>query len=199
MKILARNAVVLSMIVILGAPITSHARTTLDPDDTSGPLDVVAVRAKQFFHARTHPNREWAVLNLKLITYETWDNSHLAGIDSHITFEFDLDGDDRPDRCMEIRQGEDGNLDGQMYSAGCDFLPREPVGGLRHARHPDDHTLEIDFRNSLIGKRVKSFRWRAATSYDEEDDPQCPRPETLPPERRYATCTDFTRWTRHSV
>ncbi len=194
-----RLLIALALVVLLAIPGVALGKTDLDPDDTAGPLDVVAARAKHFFIAQTHPYREWAVLNLKLITYETWTNDQLGGIDSHVTFEFDLDGDGTVDRCLEIRRAADGDLEGRMYTVGCEFIPGEPIGKPKRARRPDGHSLEIEFRKRWLGQGERKFRWRAVTSYDEENDSDCPRPEPLPPERRYATCTDFTRWLRHSI
>lgn len=185
--------------LFIAVPAAAHVQTVLDPDDTPGPLDTVAARVKHFRIAETHPERHRTVLTFKLVTYETWPNDRLSGVDNHVTFEFNLDSDDGVERCFEIRQREDGELQGQMFSRGCEFVLGEPVGKPRNVSRPDEHSLKASFRKRLLGKSIKAFRWRAVTSFDENNDSQCPRPDPLPPERRYATCTDSTKWSRHRV
>lgn len=184
---------------VLATPADAHQRVVLDGDDTSGPFDMVAVRMNHLYVGETHPERTWRILEFRLITYGTWTNDALTGIDTHITFEFDLDKDEDVDRCLVIQRSADGRLEGQMYSVGCEFVLGKPVGKPQDVRRRDEHSLEIDFRPRLLGEDVTTFRWRAVTSYDREGDSECPQPDPLPPERRYATCTDFTRWQGHSI
>lgn len=198
MRLLAAAFVALLMSTLSGAAL-AHSQTVLDGDDVSGPLDTVATRAKHFSVAQTHPEKEWTELEFRVVTYETWSNDRLGGIDNHITIEFKLDSDDDVDRCFEIRQGPDGDLEGQMFSVGCEFVVGAPVGRPQAVRRPDQHSLQVAFRKRLLGKGVRVFKWRTVTSFDDDGDPDCPRPDPLPPERRYATCTDFTKWKSHRV
>ena len=198
MKILGATLLALLVSTVSG-PALAHPQTVLDEDDVSGPLDTVATQAKHFAVAQTHPEKEWTELEFRLVTYETWSSDRLSGVDNHITFEFNLDSDADVDRCFEIRQGEGADLQGQMFGVGCEFVLGDPVGRTRAVRRPDQHSVRVAFRKRLLGKSIHTFKWRTVTSFDEDDDPECPRPDPLPPERRYATCTDFTRWKTHRV
>lgn len=192
-------AVAVAAVGLSAVPAGAHQRVVLDGDDTSGPFDMVAVRMNHLYVAQSHPSRTWRVLEFRLITYGTWTNDALTGIDTHITFEFDLDKDGDVDRCLVIQRDDQGRLKGQMYALGCEFVLGEPVGKRQEVRRRDEHSLDIDFRVRLLGRDISAFRWRAVTSYDREGDSECPQPDPLPPERRYATCTDFTRWQGHAV
>lgn len=175
-------------LILLTGPAFAHTQTTLDGADSAGALDLVAARNK-------HQDSSKALI-LKLVTYESWQQ--LGGM-TFVSFEFDKNNDGEPERCLDI--GVDGTLQATMYKgtfSGCVLRADEQRIGSRLATRPDEHSIKVAIPKRWLGRNSKSFRWRAATSFEEEGHADCPPPEDLPPERRYGTCVDFTRWTRHS-
>lgn len=49
-------------VALVVSPASANPQTTLDRDDTAGPLDLVAGKQNNGFIAQTHPNRSWMVL-----------------------------------------------------------------------------------------------------------------------------------------
>lgn len=117
-----------------------------------------------------------------------------------LSLEFDKNGDGNPERCLDI--GRDGSLKAQMYRDsffGCVIQADEnKVGDGALANRPDEHSVKVTIPKRWLGRNSKVYRWRAATSFEEDGHADCAPPENVPPERRYGTCVDFTRWRRHS-
>lgn len=166
----------------------AHPQTVLDGDDSPGGLDLVAARQR---------DRARHVV-LKLVTYETWTELGGSLGMTYVGFEFDLDGDRRLERCLEI--GTDGTMTAYMYRdfRGCALGFEESKIGSREAQRPDTHSVKITIPKRWLGRGVKTFRWRAVTSFEEEGHEECPPPDPRPPERMYGTCRDVTRWAKHS-
>jgi hypothetical protein len=182
------------------APASAHVQTVLDGDDSDGPVDVVAARL-------SHERRQ---VTLRVVTYETWQNATLssqggpAGRYRFAAFELDLDGDDRPDRCIAASWTNDVMSDPNtgfyrptVYES-CTYAPEDETGTGTWAR-PDDHTLVLHVARSLFAPKAEgAFRWRAVTSYAEEGDGNGPcRADGETEPHPYGPCTDFTRWTTH--
>ncbi|MDP9067918.1 MAG: hypothetical protein M3N53_06180 [Actinomycetota bacterium] len=175
-------------LMVLTSPAFAHTQTRLDGDDSAGALDLVAARQKH----QGSPKK----LILKLVTYEKWQQ--LGGM-TFVSFEFDKNNDGEPERCLDIAL--DGTLQSTMYKgtfAGCVQQFEEQQVGTRLASRPDQHSIKVAIPERWLSRNSKAYRWRAATSFEEEHHADCPPPENLPPERRYGTCVDFTRWKRHS-
>lgn len=180
----------------------AHVQTSLDEDDSPGGLDLVAGRQRDrvYYIASTHPDtrsRRTEIV-LKLVTYEEWQDLGGSAGQTFVAFEFDTDSDGRLDRCIKI--GADGTLKAWMYkdSFGCAIGVEESKIGSRTARRPDDHSIKVIIPKRWLGRGLESYRWRAVTSFEEEGHPECAPPDPRPPERRYATCLDVTRWAKHS-
>lgn len=182
--------VIASLGLLFVPPAWSHTQTLIDRDDTPSPLDTVAVR---HWH-RVSGDRNEASLVFKLVTYETWDSSVLGhSFENFISFEFDENLDGRPERCFDIQlKGE--SLKGRMYTGfGC-VAHASAVGSAIPVARPDEHSVKVNIPKHLVGRKVSRYRWRSATSFEQQDHPECASPEQLPPERRYATCVDRTGW-----
>lgn len=178
----------LVVLMVLSAPAYAHTQTRLDRDDTASPLDLVAARQKH----RGSPKK----LILKLVTYEKWQQ--LEGM-RFVSFEFDTNNDGEPERCLDI--GRDGTLQATMYRGtffGCVQRFEDRKVGSRLAVRPDDHSIKVTIPKRWLGRNSKVYKWRAVTSFEEDGHAECPPPENVPPERRYGTCVDFTRWKKHS-
>lgn len=168
---------------LLGIPASAHTTTVLDPDDSPGPLDTVASRAKH----------DTTFATFKLITYETWSSDRVEGGNNFITIEFDFDADRQPDRCFDVTSPDGASLVGQMYTVGCALVLGDPKGPPLPVARPDNHSLKAEIPRRLIGKDRRSYRWRTVTSFEAADYSGCPKPESPPPESRYGVCKDFTR------
>lgn len=81
---------------------------------------------------------------------------------------------------------------------GCVQRFDEKLVGTRLASRPDQHSVKVTIPKRWLGRNARVYRWRAATSFEEDGHPECSPPENLPPERRYGTCVDFTRWKKHA-
>lgn len=187
-------------ITVLGVmgPASAHVQTVLDGDDTESPVDIVAGRL-------SHAKRQ---VTLRMVAYERWANSALSSQGGparryrFAAFELDLDGDDRPDRCVAASWANDvmsdpnaGHYRPTVYEA-CTYAPEDEIGTGTWAR-PDDHTLVLNVARSLFAPRAEgAFRWRAVTSYAEDGEGPC-RAEDETEADPYGTCTDFTEWMTH--
>ena len=185
---------------------SARPQTTLDRDDTAGPLDVVAGKQNEGFVLQSHPTRSWMVLDMKLVTFEAWNDDDLADPLNFLGFELDLDGDDNIERCVLIQQRETETGPPEVQATayrGCSDMPREQLGEPFRVGRPDDHTVLLSVRKRfLIGRRQRSYEWRAVSSYqDPEQGPGtgCERREYAPPGPLYASCADFTRWKTHRL
>lgn len=193
------GAVLATGMVASPAPALGHERTTLDADDSAGPLDVVAVRVrhKSQTEVTSHPERSRRIkeLRFRLVTYEKWNRSLLEGPKNFVALEFNLDGDKRIERCLRVRNGEN-ELVGRLYR-GC-YRRMKLVTSVSVSRR-DKHTLLAAFDKNRLRQRLRSFRWRATTSFEdpegEEGDPCWPG--TLPTKGTYGTCRDSTGWSPH--
>ena len=105
---------------------SANPQTTLDRDDTAGPLDLVAAKQSESFTAQTHPNRSWMVLDMKLVTFEAWTDADLDDPFNFLGFELNLDDDDNIERCVLIKQSES--------ESGLPRSRRPPTGAARTCR-----------------------------------------------------------------
>ncbi len=180
----------LAAALVLASSASSHTQTRLDPDDTAGPLDVVAARQSH------DPARRGTAVSFTLVTYEEWSDSDVGGVRRFVALEFDLDGDDVADRCFVVSsRGETLPLEGQMYD-GCSYLGDEPVGRARFVERPDTHSVVATFPRRSLGPGRTDYRWRASTSFEASGHPEC-EPAEGAPAGGYGTCVDFTTWKRH--
>lgn len=186
-------------------PASANPQTTLDRDDTAGPLDLVAGKQSESFVLQTHPQRSWMVLDMKLVTFESWSDSDLADAYNFLGFELNLDGDDNIERCVLIQQRETESGSPAVQATayrGCSDMPRVQIGEPFRVRRPDDHTVLLSLRKRFLIGRERSYQWRAVSSYqDPEQGPGsgCEHRDYMPPGPLYASCVDFTRWKTHRL
>ena len=192
-------------VALVVTPASAHPQTTLDRDDTAGPLDLVAGKQNESGVLQTHPTRSWMVLDMKLVTFESWDDNDLVDPYNFLGFELNLDGDDNIERCVLIqqREAESGPPEVQATAyRGCSEVPRQQLGEPFRVRRPDAHTVLLSVRKRFLIGRERSYEWRAVSSYqDPEQGPGsgCERREYAPPGPLYASCADFTRWKTHRL
>ena len=190
-------AACLLLLVIQGSA-AAHTTTVLDGDDSPGPLDAVAARHRDLRDDRT--------IRLKLVTYETWTYKAISGnVWNFITFEIDLDRDDVADRCAVVRAHTPTDGAALGYSVvvyrECTYFLDEVIAeyGMDNIEIPDAHSIAVEVpRRVLVGKRADSYRWRAVTSHQDDQDGEgsCPPPNPHG-DGGYGTCTDVTAWKRH--
>ena len=162
----------------------AHEQTSLDPDDSPGPLDIVAKQQRD----RT------SLVRNRLVTYEKWTDDVLSGNHNFISFEFNLDRDPVVERCVVITNG-DTELTGTVYK-NCIYFDDEKVGDARVGR-PDEHTVNAAFARDLLRENIRGWRWRAVTSFEEQgQNSPCPAP-TPHGDGGYGACKDSTVWRLH--
>ncbi len=69
---------------------------------------------------------------------------------------------------------------------------------------PDEHSLRVSVGKSILGKGVRSYRWRIVTGFTDESNPYCQPPPPPPPDvavdyLELGTCVDYSRWTTHTL
>lgn len=191
-----RTLLIILVIAVLGPTASAHQTAALDGDDSPGPLDIVATQMK---HSDSR-------LKLGVITYERWADSTLSGELNYIRF--DLDRVDRPgiQRCVLVRlyppePPNEGPTEVQTDAfRRCDApLPyyRETEATTSVVRF-DQHSLTLYVQKGFLWKRpLRDLRFRALTSFEDEDHPECRPPDPTPPEHFFGTCSDETEWRRH--
>lgn len=192
-------------VVFAVTPASAHPQTTLDRDDTPGRLDLVAGKQAESFVLQSHPQRSWMVLDMKLVTFQAWNDGHLADPYNFLGFELNLDSDDNMERCVLIQQRETGSGPPEVQATAyrrCSEMPREQMGEPFRVRRPDDHTVLLSIRKRFLIGKNGSYEWRGVSSYQ---DPQqgppsdCEHRVYMPPGPLYASCVDFTRWKTHRL
>lgn len=178
----------------------AHSQTVLDPDDASGPLDVVAARAKHrvLEETVTHPGagRTTTTLTFRLVTYESWSNEAISGHKRFVAFEFDRDRDGDADRCVVVTEEGQPELSGKIYK-GCEYVTDQLTGAVSPSR-PDDHSVRFSVEKRDLARRVKVLRWRVMTSYEQPGSKEC-APEHPQSEGGLGSCVDTTQWKLHRL
>ena len=174
-----------TLAAILAAPLAqAHTWTTLDADDSAGPLDLVYARLRHR-HAR---------IVVKVGTYETWGSDVLQRTQTNerrfVAVEFDTPATGGLERSVVVTT-ENGELVARMYGTGFAGDPMgEPVATVAVHR-PDEHAVTVRFPSRLLGGKTTEYEWRAVTSFEAPGDPNCPKPEG-PYDGGYGQCADFT-------
>lgn len=184
----------------------AHEQTKLDPDDSPGPLDLVATQHRHRtidFHG-TGPGRLVTSLTFKVVTYETWSYEAIGGGRNFVAFEIDVDLDRKMDRCIVVHsqtptEGAARGYEVNVYE-GCNYFDDRLIRsfGTENVRRPDEHSIRVVLgRRAALGPGVKSYGWRAVTSFEEQNqDGPCPAPDPHG-DGGYGTCADFTGWKTH--
>ena len=167
-----------------------------DPADTLGPLDLAAASVQQRTKGRGRKKRRFIVLRLR--TYEHWDPREVGRgggtVSNFLSFEFDRKRRRPGQRCLDIDIEPAGVLEGRLKRSCIPIpLPRFEAGPKVRVRRRGPRRVEVVVPLRLFGG-VASYRWRAASSFEAPGHQACPPPPYPPPERRYGTCTDLTRW-----
>lgn len=202
-------AAAFAMVLITSVPAAGHPRAVLDGDDSDGPLDLAGAQ-------HNHQTIAWSGIGtggmatsvrFKLATYERWTYEAIEGsIKRWVGVEIDLDNDRKVDRCLMVRAHvpPDGTA-ALGYSVtiykGCNYFDDRLVKsyGSDQVSRPDEHSIRVHVpKKALLGRGVKTYRWRALTSFEEQrQNSACSEPEDHA-DGGYGTCVDFTRWKRHS-
>ncbi len=193
---------------LMATPAAAHQETVLDEADTAGPLDIVAARDwdRKFTIVSTHPQSSKRIREfvLKLVTYEPWENTAITGGKNFISFEFNLDEDDTIERCIVVRahtepDGAPGRPEATVYR-GCNYFDDRSIRDAGRVSRQDEHSLRVTIlKRKFLPRGVRSFAWRAVTSYEEQpQSSECAAPEPHG-DGGYGTCADFTSWQRHRL
>ncbi len=81
---------------------------------------------------------------------------------------FDVDADKAYERSLRFFLNPDGSVTPVMQKPG----PR--VVGFANWWRPDPRTVKIEFPRSLLGNRVRNYRWRVGTAQNEPCEPDDP-------------------------
>lgn len=200
-------ATLLTVLLVITVPAAAHQKTVLDPDDSPGPLDIVAARHGHRTIDFYGPGGGGArtSLTFKLVTYETWSYEAIDGGKQFVTFEIDRDSDDTIDRCVVVTsqiptKGAALGYEANVYK-NCTYFddPLVRSFGTENVRRPDQHSISVTIpKRPLLGRGVRSYTWRAVTSFEEQNQGSpCPAPEPHG-DGGYGACADFTRWKKHS-
>lgn len=163
----------------------AHKQTTIDVDETPGPLDIVYARLR-------HPEGRIAV---RIGTYEAWDDGVLERSQTNerrfVAVEFDTRQDDgaQVERRVVVTT-EGGELVARMYGPGGGDPMEEPLAEV-DVRRPEGHSVNVSFPARLLGRKTTSYEWWAVTSFEAPGDADCPKPEG-PYDGGYGQCSDFT-------
>lgn len=196
--VIRRIVVVLLLSILFVPPASAHRRATLDQDDSPGPLDIVAT---QLSHPQTR-------IKLLVVTYEEWNDATLSGEVNYVRFDLDRRDKRGIQRCVVIHLHPPGPPEPGPTEARVQFYRRcdspipyyEPIDSTTSVVRPDQHSLALYVdRNVLWKRRLRELQWRAITSYEHSDHPDCqpPDPDAPPPEHFFGSCYDETRWRRH--
>lgn len=151
----------LTLIAAVPTPVLANKKTVTDPDDVNGEIDIQAV---------SHGHGSNRTLVHRVEMFEEWLSSDLEPEESWIALLFDIDRDNFNDnRYLRIDYSEEEGLYADMYYQGISG-PGEPIGEVRVSR-PDERSVKVRFPKRFIKKRLKVYRWRAITSF--EDDGEC--------------------------
>lgn len=166
---------------MLGAPASADRRVALDPDDSPGKLDIVAVVAKEIV------KNGQVRLVYRIVTYEPWDTSLLPlgsnESDKHIYLLFRFDGN----FAVIVGRNESGKLVAEMFNGR--------HGSVR-VRRPDAHSVLISFPRNFI--KTDAYRWRGITAF-EDGSSACPTTGTVADQTDPSSCPDRTRWFAHRL
>lgn len=200
-------ATLVTVLLAIALPATAHQKTVLDPDDSPGPLDIVAARHRHrtidFYGPGVGGLR--TSLIFKVVTYERWSYEAIDGGKQFIAFEIDRDRDGSIDRCIVVTseipaEGAALGFQAKIYKR-CTYFddPLVRSFGSENLSRPDEHSLRVILpKRAVLGRGVKSYASRAATSFEEQNqDSPCRAPEPHA-DGGYGACADFTRWKRHS-
>lgn len=184
------------LLTVLGPAASAHQVATIDRNDSPGPLDIVATQL-------THPDSR---LKLDVVTYEAWNDATLSSELNYVRFDLD-----RPDklgvqRCIVVHlhppePPNEGPIAVQADAyKGCDApLPYyKPVEASTSVVRSDQHSLTLYVDKNFLWKRpLRRLRFRAITSFEDANHPDCQPPDPTPPEHLFGTCYDETTWRRH--
>lgn len=199
-----RKLLTIALVTALALPggyAFAHSQTVLDPDDSDGPVDIVATR-----HAHKPGDRTRSKASFRLVAYESWNYESIDDTYQYVSFEINLDEDQEVDRCLVVRAHTEPSQPGADPALGysatvyrdCMYWQDELVKsyGTDHVSVPDAHSIRaVVPKRVLLGSGVDEYEWRAVTSFEEGQEGACPI--RGPHDGGYGTCSDFTRWKRH--
>jgi hypothetical protein len=126
-----------------------------DPNDTSGPLDVLRVAHA---HGRKH-----SVLAHRIVTAGRWDESDLRNKNSYLYFWFSTDEDRYAEGRVAVEsENEKLSVVYQDYEETSDGASVGPPTSLRFKR-ANGRSIEIFLPRRLLG--VDAYRWSVETLY----------------------------------
>jgi len=131
-----------------------------DPRDTPDVMDLAEVE-----HGHRTTFGGGYVLTHTLRTHDAWGDDLFYGA----RWDFFLpDGDRAPDRSLLLGRNSDGSFSAEMENS-------RDVIGFANVWRPDDRSIRVEFPRRLLGKRVKSYRWKLYLSYpcSRDEDVQC--------------------------
>lgn len=157
------RAVAVVVAALLMVPVHAHADqgSLRDPDekpecemqDPCDDTDYMDFRRVSFGHGETSHR-----IRHGLETRKPWKAKRLGGrFGTTLAFEFNLDGDRRPERQLRIRRRE-GKLRAAVFRGE---RWRKRVRGWVHVWRPDRRSARVEFDSRLLGEGVDSYRWRA--------------------------------------
>ena len=129
------------------------SKTTSDPDDTTGPLDIVGLEQTQ---SSSETSATTEVVH-RITMAEAWTTEDLAG-PSFMELYFDLnDNDETAERILTIDLDEE---DGTVWASMLDPSTGQSRGYAR-VRRTDEVTLEVAFPPLMLKRGVDSYGWYA--------------------------------------
>lgn len=165
------KALALAVLLNLAVSSTATADTAIaeDPKDTGDVMDLDIAA-----HGHGDNSR---VLVHTISTYDAWSDDEF--IRAEIRFWL-ADGDPSPDRVLVITRS-DGSFDGTMYTAGA----RGDLGSVRgtaKVSRSGERTLIMRFRQKVIKRDLRKYRWKAYLYYPCSRDPDAPPCAPPPPD-----------------
>ena len=186
-----RYLISITILVVVVAQGQAHERVELDPDDSPGPLDIVAAA---FRHVEGQDI-------MRVVTYEEWGDDAISDEMDYVRFDF-ATSHHHP-KCIVVRnypseENGAGAIYGWLYRwCGAPLPYNYRVVRVDGVVRPDLHTLEVTLAPRFLWPKAKSIRWNAMTSFEGDGYPGCEPPEHRPPEHFVGNCSDTTAPQRH--
>lgn len=207
-KIRIIGAIAVAVFVGTMTPTIAHQQAKLDADDSPGPLDLVAAQHRHRtidFHGPGVGSLRTS-LTFRVVTYETWSYEAIGGGKNFVAIEVDVDRDRKTDRCIVVTsqtptEGAALGYQANIYE-GCNYFDDRLIRsfGTENVRRPDEHSIRVILpKRAAVGRGVKSYGWRAVTSFEEQNqNSPCPAPDPHG-DGGYGACADFSGWKTHKL
>ena len=152
------------MLLLGAAPGLADRASLHDSNDAFGRLDIKTI-------TQGHTTGARRMLMHRIETYGSWDKSSLRHEGSYIHLLFTTDKDNRPERALVI-DVQNRRLVAQMHSWHNGEVGENVYGRARVSR-PNNRTVRVTFRRTLLGANVTEYGWHVDSQFHQNGHPHC--------------------------